>query len=168
MFPPFLGCSGAENVEHTTNQISVSPPSPLQNDWRCGVVVITTAQLHRRRGAVVITTAQLHSSKPELRFSTGSNPARGVSEIRDGEDLWQWSRLEISLRLSSVNHTTKTFIIFIFIFINSSVHSSQAKRRYLNFMSPVKSPSPSPLKSYKSELIGWSQFKLKTLFNFGV
>ena len=87
MFPPFLGCSGAENVEHTTNQISVSPPSPLQNDWRCGVVVITTAQLHRRRGAVVITTAQLHSSKPELRFCTGSNPARGVSEIRDGEDL---------------------------------------------------------------------------------
>ena len=73
MFPPFLGCSGAENVEHTTNQISVSPPSPLQNDWRCG--------------AVVITTAQLHSSKPELRFCTGSNPARGVSEIRDGEDL---------------------------------------------------------------------------------
>ena len=38
-------------------------------------------------GVVVITTAQLHSSKPELRFCTGSNPARGVSEIRDGEDL---------------------------------------------------------------------------------
>ena len=29
----------------------------------------------------------LHSSKPELRFCEGSNPARGVSEIRDGEDL---------------------------------------------------------------------------------
>ena len=41
--------------------------------WRCGVVVITTAQLH--------------STKPELRFCAGSNPARGVSEIRDGEDL---------------------------------------------------------------------------------
>ena len=40
-----------------------------------------------RRGVVVITTAQLHSSKPEHRFCTGSNPARGVSEIRDGEDL---------------------------------------------------------------------------------
>ena len=39
------------------------------------------------RGVVVITTAQLHSTKPELRFCTGSNPARGVSEIRDGEDL---------------------------------------------------------------------------------
>ena len=57
---------------------------------------------------MIIATAQLHSSKPELRFCTGSNPARGVLEIRDGEDLWQWSRLEIRLRLSPVNHTTKT------------------------------------------------------------
>ena len=38
-------------------------------------------------GVVVITTAQLHSTKSELRFCAGSNPARGVSEIRDGEDL---------------------------------------------------------------------------------
>ena len=36
---------------------------------------------------MVITTAQLHSTKPELRFCAGSNPARGVSEIQDGEDL---------------------------------------------------------------------------------
>ena len=36
---------------------------------------------------VVITTSQLHSTKPKLRFCAGSNPARGVSEIRDGEDL---------------------------------------------------------------------------------
>ena len=58
---------------------------------------------------MVITTAQLHStSKPELRFCAGSNPAHGMSEIRDGEDLQQWSRLEIRLGLSSVNHTTKT------------------------------------------------------------
>ena len=40
-----------------------------------------------RRGVVVITAAQLHSAKPELRFCGGSNPARGVSEFRDGEDL---------------------------------------------------------------------------------
>ena len=38
-------------------------------------------------GVVVITTAQLHSTNPELRFCAGSNSARGVSEIRDGEDL---------------------------------------------------------------------------------
>ena len=40
-----------------------------------------------RRGVVVITTAQLHSAKPELRLCAGSNPVRGVSDIRAGEDL---------------------------------------------------------------------------------
>ena len=40
-----------------------------------------------RRGVVVMTTVKLHSKKPELSFCAGSNPARGVSEIRDGEDL---------------------------------------------------------------------------------
>ena len=40
-----------------------------------------------RRGVVVISTAQVHSTKPEFRFWAGSNPARCVSEIRDGEDL---------------------------------------------------------------------------------
>ena len=39
------------------------------------------------RVVVVIVTAQLHSTKPELRFCAGSNPARDVSEVRDGEDL---------------------------------------------------------------------------------
>ena len=34
-----------------------------------------------------LTTAQLHSTKPELGFCAGSSPARGVSEIRNGEDL---------------------------------------------------------------------------------
>ena len=43
--------------------------------------------VERRRSVVVITTAKLHSTKPELRFCAGSYPARGVSEIRDGEDL---------------------------------------------------------------------------------
>ena len=41
----------------------------------------------KRCGVVVITTALLHSTKPELRFYAGSNPARGGLEIRDGEDL---------------------------------------------------------------------------------
>ena len=39
------------------------------------------------RGVVVIITAQLHSIKHELRFCAVPKPARGVSEIRDGEDL---------------------------------------------------------------------------------
>ena len=36
---------------------------------------------------MVINTAQLHSTKPELRFCAGSNLARGMSEIHDGEGL---------------------------------------------------------------------------------
>ena len=70
------------------------------------------------RGVEVITTAHLHSTKPELKFCTGSNPARGVSEIRNGEDLWQWSRLEMGLnafRRSSIPQ--KQFIIIIIIII---------------------------------------------------
>ena len=39
-----------------------------------------------RRG-VVVWHPQLHSTRPELRFCAGSNPACGVSEIHDGEDL---------------------------------------------------------------------------------
>ena len=67
-----------------------------------------------RCGVAVITIAQLHSTKSELRFCAGSNPASGVLEIRDGEDLWQWSRLEI--RLIAFRRSTipqKQFIIII-------------------------------------------------------
>ena len=39
------------------------------------------------RDVMVITTAQLHSTKPELRFCSGSNTAHSMWEIRDGEDL---------------------------------------------------------------------------------
>ena len=42
---------------------------------------------YKNRNVVVITTAQLHSTKPELRFCAGSNPARGMLEIHHGEDL---------------------------------------------------------------------------------
>ena len=36
---------------------------------------------------VVISTVQLHSTKPELRFCARSHHARGLLEIRNGEDL---------------------------------------------------------------------------------
>ena len=36
---------------------------------------------------VVSTTAQLHSTKPELKFRAGSNPACSLLEIQDGENL---------------------------------------------------------------------------------
>ena len=39
------------------------------------------------RSVVVITTAQPRSTKPEFKFSTGSNLAHYVSKIQDGEDL---------------------------------------------------------------------------------
>ena len=59
-----------------------------------------------RHGVVAITAAELDSTKPELRFCAGSSPARGVSEIRDGEDLRQLSQLEIRLNAfrRSLNH----------------------------------------------------------------
>ena len=38
-------------------------------------------------GVMVITTAKLHSTKLELKFCAGPNPAHGVPEIRDAEDL---------------------------------------------------------------------------------
>ena len=39
-----------------------------------------------RRGVVVITTAQLRTTKSELGFCAGSNPARDVLKVCDGEN----------------------------------------------------------------------------------
>ena len=57
--------------------------------WNSAVVVQWLSLLYILwpRGVAVITTAQLHSTKPELKFCAGSIPARGASEIHDGEDL---------------------------------------------------------------------------------
>ena len=57
----------------------MAPTFTLQDDTE----TVSPKQYRWRRGVVVIATAQLHSTKPELRFSAGSSPARGVSEIRD-------------------------------------------------------------------------------------
>ena len=43
--------------------------------------------LRWRRGKLVITTALNYSTKPELTIYAGPNPANGVLEIHDGEDL---------------------------------------------------------------------------------
>ena len=92
----------------------------LQNQWFLlmvllfdvdGVVVIIT-----HRGVVVITTGKIPSTKSELMFCAASNPARGVSEICDVENLWQWSQLEI--KLNAFRRSTipkKQFIIIIII-----------------------------------------------------
>ena len=50
-------------------------------------------------------------------FGTGSNPAHGMSGIHDGEDLWQWSWLEIRLNaFLQSNIPQKRFIIITFVF----------------------------------------------------
>ena len=38
---------------------------------------------------VIITSAKLHTTKPELRFCSGLNPTRGLSEIWDDEDHYE-------------------------------------------------------------------------------
>ena len=84
------------------------------------------------RGVVVITTAQLHSTRSQLKFCAGSNPAHGVLEIRDDENFWQLSRLEI--RLNAVRRSTipqKQFIIIIIIKDCSQISSFlQVKKNF--------------------------------------
>ena len=61
-------------------------------------------------------TRKTHYCTTSFRFCAGSNPACGVSEIRDGEDLWQWSWLEI--RINAFRRSTilqKQFIIIIIL-----------------------------------------------------
>ena len=92
-----------------------------------------------RQGVVVITSAQLHWTKSELRFCAGLNSSRGVSEICDGEDLWQWSRLEI--RLNVVRRSTIPQKQFIIIFITIIIitimdqHEWSTKIGYANALS---------------------------------
>ena len=54
-----------------------------------------------------ITNAQIHSPKSELRFCAGSNPARGLLEIRDGEITCNKLAGKKDKRLSSDNHAEK-------------------------------------------------------------
>ena len=74
-----------------------------------------------QRNENLIQLKQLHSTKPELRFCAVLNTTRGVSVIRDGEDLWQWPRLEI--RLNAFRRSTipqKQLIIIIIIIISTT------------------------------------------------
>ena len=67
---------------------------------------------------LVNTIKQLHSTKPEFDFCTVSNPARGLSQIYNDQNPWQWFRLEIRL-LAFCRSTIpqKQFIIIIIIII---------------------------------------------------
>ena len=80
-------------------------------------------------GVMVITTAQLHSTKSELKFCTGSNPARGVLEICDSDDLWQSSQLKIRLntfRPSTISQKHFIIIIIIIIIIRKEPEQNRA------------------------------------------
>ena len=68
---------------------------------------------------MVITTAQLHSTKPELRFRTGSNPARGLLEIPDVANvLTMVPTGNEAKRLSLANHTIKTCASLLNLHLN--------------------------------------------------
>ena len=60
--------------------------------FQCKVLCFTLSQLAKPWccGFVVIATAQLYLTKPQLRFHTGSNPARSKSQVFyfDGKDHW--------------------------------------------------------------------------------
>ena len=71
--------------------------------------------MSRRRGVVVIAAAQFHSTKPEVRFSTSSNLARGVSDIRNGENLGQWFGLEVRLNAFCLPTIPRKHFIIIFV-----------------------------------------------------
>ena len=77
---------------------------------------------------MVITTAQLQSLKPELRFCAGSNPARGMSEIRNGEDIWQWSQLEIRLNVFRRSTIPQKQFIIIFIIVGTFTSNFYKKK----------------------------------------
>ena len=58
-----------------------------EKEWKDNCLIHFKPMIYMRHCVVGITTAQLHSTNPELRLGAGLNPARGVSGIRDGEDL---------------------------------------------------------------------------------
>ena len=66
--------------------------------------------MQRRRGVELIHNI------PKLRFCAGPNPAWGMSEIHDDENLCQWSGLEI--RLNAFRRPTIPRKQFIIIIIN--------------------------------------------------
>ena len=82
--------------------------------------------LSRRRGVVAFTTAQIHS-----------NLARGVSEIREDKDLWQWSRMKI--RLNAFRRSTIPQNQFIIINDHHHHHHHHQRRvqKWITLLRPA-------------------------------
>ena len=62
-------------------------------------------------GVMIITIAQLHPAKPELRFCAGLKIVHGVSEVRNGDNLRQYT-LEIRLNAFGSPVQIDSYIIF--------------------------------------------------------
>ena len=79
-----------------SKQLTITQKLPK---FKKDLIVIIEIRISLLKNSItsIMSTAQLHSTKPELKFCVVSNPARGVVEIRDGENLWQWSQLKITL-----------------------------------------------------------------------
>ena len=82
-------------------------------------------------------TAYLQLSEHELRFCAGLNPACDISEILDGEDLWQRSWLEIRRRAFRRTAIPQKQLINIIFCIFVSVSASRSFYMYLSELSII-------------------------------
>ena len=114
------------------------------------------------------------STKPELRFCTSSNPACRVSGIRDGEDLWQWSRLEIGLkdfRRSTIPQ--KQFMIVInnnrTMYVNKqNLHKNKIKSHHIKIDHPLYcsiKPTNNTMVSLKDGFTVWCRQYISVWFS---
>ena len=120
----------------------------LKQHWKEVVTLQGTRLRHCHgelwhRGVVVITTAQLHSTKPALSFCAGSNPARSVSEINNGEDLTMVPVGNKAKRLSLVNDTT---IAIHHHEVHGKVKLGKGQKK-LTFSATQKDPSKKKVKA---------------------
>ena len=66
---------------------------------------------------------------PELWLCVDSNPARDLLEIRDGENLWQWSPGNKAKRLLSVSNTKNSSLPY-----RLNPHGNKEKSFYENVL----------------------------------
>ena len=67
--------------------------------------------------AIFLKRARVSTNHAIFGNCPSSNPIHGLSEIRDGEDLWQWSLLEIRLNAFCWSIIPQKQFIIIFIII---------------------------------------------------
>ena len=103
---------------------------------------------------MVVAIAHLHTTKPELRFCAGSNPGLGVLDFHDGEDLWQWSRSRLEIRLSAYRRLTipqKQLIIFIIISIMKIQYHLWDKEEFMKKYTTINN-NTSKLEGYRLKI----------------